>query len=210
MSFLRKTLSLGKQEQKVVEKIRKHIRLLCSACDAFKNALEDNSAKLMGDVVELEREGDTIRREIISDVYDGAFLPYLRSDLCKFVEMVDHIFDAVKDTASYYLDAKIPEAIQDECARVAALNLGTCEMLLITFEAMLEGDDLREKTLAIRIYEKKVDDIKFSLFKDVRKTPVASFWEGKVLADFILGLTTISDIIEDASDYLQIINVSMR
>ena len=75
---------------------------------------------------------------------------------------------------------------------------------------MLKGDDLREKTLAIRIYEKKIDDIKFGLIKDIRKIPVNNFWEGKILSDFISGITNISDIIEDASDSLQIINVSMK
>jgi len=83
-------------------------------------------------------------------------------------------------------------------------------MFLITFETMLKGDDLREKTLAIRIYEKKIDDIKFSLIKDIRKIPINNFWEGKTLSDFISGITNVSDIIEDASDYLQIINVSMK
>jgi predicted phosphate transport protein (TIGR00153 family) len=164
----------------------------------------------MRHVADLEREGDSIRREIISDIYEGAFLPYFRSDLCKFVETVDHVFDHVKDTASCYLETKLPEDIREECIRVAVLNVGICEMLLLTFEAMLRGEDLREKTLAIRIYEKKVDDIKFGLCRDVRRTSISSFWEGKFLADFISGLTGISDIIEDASDYLQIILVSMR
>jgi len=39
---------------------------------------------------------------------------------------------------------------------------------------------------------------------------VASFWEGKKLSDLLTGLTMISDFIEDASDHLQIINVSTR
>jgi predicted phosphate transport protein (TIGR00153 family) len=143
-------------------------------------------------------------------VHDGAFLPYIRPDLCKFVEVVDGVFDLLEDTALFYLDAKLPENIREDCVRVALLNQRICEMLLLTFEAMLKGEDLSEKTLAVRIYEKKVDDIKFDLFRDVRETRIESFWEGKVLADFLSGLTTISDIIEDASDYVQIINMAMR
>jgi hypothetical protein len=85
-----------------------------------------------------------------------------------------------------------------------------CEMLLITFDAMLNGEDLREKALAIRIYEKKIDDIKFGIFKDIQQVPVDDFWQGKILADFVSGLTAISNTIEDAGDHLQIINVSMK
>jgi predicted phosphate transport protein (TIGR00153 family) len=69
---------------------------------------------------------------------------------------------------------------------------------------------LREKTLAIRIYEKKVDDMKFDLIGRLRNKEVKNFWEGRALSDFISYLTHISDVIEDASDYLHIINLSMR
>jgi predicted phosphate transport protein (TIGR00153 family) len=208
--FLEKILSLSKKEQEVTDNMRKHIKLLCSTCDLLKTALEKDDRNLMRNLIDLERESDSIRREIISKIYEGAFLPYLRPDLCRFVEIVDHVFDVLENTVLYYLDGKIPEQIKNECIRVAYLNLKICEMFLITFEALLKGDDLREKTLAIRIYEKKIDDIKFSLIRDIHKIPVSNFWEGKILSDFISGLTTISDIIEDASDYLQIINVSMK
>jgi len=210
MIFLKKALSQGKQEKQVVENMKRHIQLLCTACDIFKSALEESNRSLMYHVIDLEREGDSIRREIISDIHDGAFLPYIRPDLCKFVEVVDSVFDILEDTASYYLDATLPENVKAECVRVALLNQRISEMLLLTFKAMLKGEDLSEKTLAVRIYEKKVDDIKFDLFRDIRKTPINNFWEGKVLADFLSGLTTISDIIEDASDYVQIINVAMK
>ena len=208
--ILEKILSKGKKERQVIENIRRHIKLLCTACKDFKSALETNNRNRMRNVVDLEREGDSIRREIISNIHEGAFLPYLRPDLCKFVEIVDGVFDLLEDTASHYLETEIPDQMKGECVKVALLNVGICEMLLITFEAMLEGEDLRDKTLAIRIYEKKIDDIKFSLIKEAREIPTRNFWEGKILSDFMSGLTMISDIIEDASDYLQMINVSMR
>jgi len=83
-------------------------------------------------------------------------------------------------------------------------------MLSITFEALCEGQDLREKMLVIRIYEKKVDEMKLDLVKKLMGREIKTFWEGKVLSDFISYLSNISDIIEDASDYLQILNISIR
>jgi hypothetical protein len=44
----------------------------------------------------------------------------------------------------------------------------------------------------------------------MRTIPVDNFWQGRTLAEFVSDLITISDMIEDASDYLQIINFSMR
>jgi predicted phosphate transport protein (TIGR00153 family) len=208
--ILERILQFGKKEREVTEDMRRHIQLLCDACNTFKTAMEKQDRNLMREVIDLERQGDSVRRDVISHIYEGAFLPYLRPDLCKFVEVVDEVFDLLKDTASCYLDTDLPEPLRNDCVRVALLNFRMCEMLLITFEAMLEGRDLREKTLAIRIYEKKIDDMKFDIFSQAQEVGVTDFWSGKMLSDLISGLTSISDMIEDASDHLQILNLSTR
>jgi len=208
--FLKKLLAPGKKEEAVIEDLKKHIQLLRSGLDLFEKALTQDDKELMGSIVDLEREADVIRRRVISNIYDGAFLPYLRPSLCKFVEIIEHVFDLVKDGAYKYLDLEIDKLIKSYCAQIAALNVKICEMLLISFETVTGGGDLREKSLAIRVYEKKVDDIKMDLFRDLKKVEVKTFWEGLALSDFVSGLTSVSDIIEDASDYLQMINVSMR
>ncbi len=208
--ILEKIFSHGKKERQVTEAIERHIQLLCKACQIFKDALERRDRNLMWEVIELERDADAVRRDVIAHIYEGAFLPYIRPDLCKFVEIVDEVFDALKDTAFHSLDYELPEALREESTRVALLNFRMCEMLLIAFDAMVKGLDLREKALAVRIYEKKIDEIKFILMGEAHQVPVESFWKGRMLADFLLGLTSISDRIEDASDHLQIIHVSMR
>ena len=208
--FLKKILSYGKKEDQVIENVKEHLRLLCLAFESFYSGIKNNDSSKMREVIDLEREGDSVRREIISTIYAGAFLPYLRPDLCRFVETLDRVFDSLEDTAFNYADAALPEEIREECVRVASMNTNMCEMLAISFDAMVNGEDLREKALAIRIYEKRIDDIKFSVLKEMRTLPVEDFWQGRTLAEFVSDLTTISDMIEDASDYLQIINISMR
>jgi len=208
--FLKKILSYGKKEDQVIENVKEHLRLLCLAFESFYGGIRNNDSSKMREVIDLEREGDSVRREIISTIYAGAFLPYLRPDLCRFVETLDRVFDSLEDTAFNYSDVALPEEIREECVRVASMNTNMCEMLAISFDAMVNGEDLREKALAIRIYEKRIDDIKFSVLKEMRTLPVEDFWQGRTLAEFVSDLTTISDMIEDASDYLQIINISMR
>lgn len=200
----------GKKEQEVMAEIKKHIGFLRSACETFKRGMESEDERLMLSVSDLEREGDIARRGIFSSIYDGAFLPFLRPNICRFVEIVDNALDVVKHAALEYADLKLDEETKDDCIRITHTNLEMCEMLLMAFESLAEGDNLREKSLAIRIYEKRVDEIKFDLIKNLRKKEIKNFWEGKVLSDFIYNLTTISDLIEDASDYLQILNISLR
>jgi uncharacterized protein len=207
---IKKWLLPHQKEDVALANIRRHIKLLRDACEIFWIAMDRGERARMRSVMDLEREGDTVRRSVVSSIYEGAFMPYIRPYVVNYVETVDGIFDLLEDTAINYLDMALPDSMKDECTRVAVLNLRMCEMLSVTFEATIRGEDLREKALAIRIYEKKIDDIKFGLIRDMRSIPMSDFWKGQIMSDFVIGLTTISDIVEDAIDYLQIISVSMR
>lgn len=202
----------AKKEQKVIERISKHIQILHTAAECFKKAIEKKESEQMYCVADLEREADSIRREIMSMIYEGAFLPYLRSNICRFVEIVEEAFDLLKEAASEfdYIGQGLDKEIEEDCIQIADRNLQMSDMLLIAFETLFSKGDLREKTLAIRIYEKQVDEIKVDLIRKMTEREVKSFWHGKILSDFVSHLTRISNVIEDASDYLLIINVSLR
>jgi hypothetical protein len=209
---LEKVFFGAKKEQKVIDGIIKHIQILRAAAECFKSAMEARNNEQMYCVADLEREADSIRREIVSMIYEGAFLPYLRSNLCRFVEIVEEAFDLLKEAASNfeYIGNELDKEMEEECIKIADKNYQMSEMLLIAFETLFSKDDLREKMLAIRIYEKQVDEIKFDLIRKLTEIEVKNFWHGKMLSDFVSHLARISNVIEDASDYLLIINVSLR
>ena len=202
----------GSKEEKVLSLIEEHLELLLKSCKSFKDALFLSDKILMSRVLDLEREGDVIRREIIAHVYEGAFLAFLRPNLCQFVEIVDEVIDEVKDAAQrYILDISVDKHIIDECIKISNLNEEASEVLLLSFKAFYKGEDLREKNLAIRIVEKRVDEIKIELFKNLLNlNDQRNFWHNKLLADFLYSLANISDLIEDASDALQILSISLR
>ncbi len=208
---LEKFFSPSKKEQEAIKNIKKHIKVLITASCIFRDAVEKGDKTLMLDVAELEREADSIRRELITQIYEGAFLPFLRPNIFRFVEMVDEAFDVLEDAALEYehIYQKLDD-IKDDCREIANVNAQMCEMLLLALDSLFYKEDLREKSLAIRIYEKKVDEIKFDIIEKMRDMEVKNFWEGKMLSDFISYLTRVSDVIEDASDYLNIIKISLR
>lgn len=210
--MLNKIISGGKLEKKVIENIRNHIKTFCSASDCFKNALGEKDIQATFCVVDLEREADSIRREIISSIHEGAFLPFIRPNLCRFIEMVDEAFDVLEDAAFEfrYVNMEIYKIIEYECLKIASINSNMCELLLIAFDSLFSKGNLKEKNLAIRIYEKQVDDLKFDIEEKLRKLEIKSFWDGKTISDFVTYFTKISDLIEDASDYLYIIEISLR
>jgi len=204
--FLKKLIGHEDREKEVIRDMDSHLRLLQDGCKAFHEAIERNDHARMRRVKELEREADTIRRDIVSHIYEGAFLPYLRPELSKFVELVDQVFDLLEYASACYLEIRFPDSLRSEAARVAFLNQEMCGMLRLTLQATTAGEDLREKRLAIRIYEKRIDDLKFGLMHDAKAIPVEDFWEGKTLSDFLSRLSSVSDVIEDASDHLGIIS----
>jgi uncharacterized protein len=204
--FLKKLIGPGRLENEVIQDMDRHIRLLGAGCEAFLKAIRENDHRGMRRVKELEREADAIRRDIVHHIYEGAFLPYLRPELSKFVEIVDQVFDLLEYSSACYLEIRFPDSLRSEAARVAFLNLQMCEMLRITLRTMTAGKDLREKLLAIRVYEKRVDDLKFGLMKDARAIHVNDFWEGDLLSGFLSRLCSVSDLIEDASDHLAVIS----
>lgn len=202
----------GKLEKKVIEDIKTHIKILCSAAECFKNSISTENKEGTFCVADLEREADSVRREIISNIHQGAFLPFIRPNICRFIEMVDEAFDALEDAAFEfrYVRDDLYKIIKPECEKIAKINAAICELLLIAFDTLTAKGDIKEKNLAIRIYEKQVDDLKFDIINKLRTIELNNFWDGKIISDFVEYNTKISDLIEDASDYLYIIEISIK
>lgn len=210
--MLEKILGIGKLEKKVLENIKKYLQTLNSAIECFKNVLLTENSEGTYCVEGLEREADSLRREIFSTIYEGAFLPYIRPNLCTFIEIAEKAFDSLKICSFEfrYLNKDFFHLIKDEVIKIANINLEMSEILISAFQSLIEKNNIREKNLAIRILEKKVDEIKIDISEKIRKCNITNFWEGENISKFITGLVEISDIIEDASDYLYIIDLSLK
>lgn len=201
----------GKVEKKVIEKIKKYINLLCNSADCLLNTFKNYDLEGTYCVGNFEREADVIKREIMGLIYEGAFLPYIRPNLLRFIEILEKAFDNLKHLSSNfrYLNLDLYKKIESECSKIAFMNAEICQILLLAFEG-LERNNLREKNLAIRIYEKKIDEIKLELIEKLKGVEIKNFWDGKILSDFLELLTGFSDIIEDASDHLYILELSLK
>ncbi len=210
--MLEKFFGGGKLEKKALESIKNYLQIFISAQECLKNLFLTENLEKSYCIENLEREADSIRREIISTIYEGAFLPYIRPNLCAFIEITEKAFDFMKICAFEfrYLNKEFYQTIKEEVLKIANINIEMAEILYRAFQSLMEKNNLREKNLAIRIYEKKVDEIKLDLTEKVRDKEVINFWEGKNIDEFLNALVKISDIIEDASDYLYILDISLK
>ena len=69
---------------------------------------------------------------------------------------------------------------------------------------------MENRTVNIRAKEREIDILRNRIYEKLVKREVSSYWEGKILSDFIDHLVYVSDIIEDAADLIQVLNVSLR
>ncbi|ROR02937.1 DUF47 family protein [Desulfosoma caldarium] len=198
------------KEEAALKAMHEHLQLMCMANDALGDLIRREETSRAETIYDLEREGDMARRHALSIIFEGAFLPYLRPSLCRFVELVDQAFDTLEDTARFFERISLHDAIADECRTITSLNKEMCEILRLAFQRAIHGEDIREQVLAIRILEKRVDDLKAEINQKIHDIPVGDFWQGKFYADFLDSLTTFSDHIEDASDALYVLTVSFR
>ncbi|MCX7823727.1 MAG: TIGR00153 family protein [Syntrophobacterales bacterium] len=198
-----------KNEQLVLKEMRTHLELLEQACRCFVDFLKGGDKRFLEEIVEIEREGDIVRRNILSTLYKGAFLPYLRPNIYRFVEIIDETLDLLKDKARLCEFISIPPILLDDTLQIAVLNTEMVRMLIIAFDTFVAGDDLRERVLAVRIYEKRIDDLYHDLFLRITKVSVEDFWQGRGLGDFFSLLVKLSDLVEDAGDVLSLLHLSL-
>ncbi len=213
--MLTRLLGFGKLERKAIQKIESYLNTLLKALKCLKVTIVEEKEEETYCIENLEREADVLKREIIAIIYEGAFLPYVRPSLCTFIETIEKAFEFLKVCAVEfrYLNTDMYQAIKQECTKVADLNVEMGEVLISAFNTLKEKADIREKNLAIRVCEKKIDEIKHEIMDRLRRCDackVVSFWEGKDLSDFVEALVSISDVIEDASDYLYILELSLK
>jgi len=206
-----KRLFAGSREREVIKLFKEHLNSVKLSCEAFAKAIETDDKTLLNEVCELEKTGDAIRREIALKLYEGAFLPVMRGTLYKLAETVDEILDTLENVAIDYVRlASLDSDVRELCVKVANLNTKMSVNLMEAFEALGGKADLSDKTIKIRAREREVDAIKHEIYRKLIKKEVSNFWEGKILSDFIDNLVKVSDIIEDAADLIQILNVSLR
>ncbi len=213
--FFRRVFFGGKLESEVLRLVNEHLKILVDACEVFKLALERDDISLLRSVCELEDEGDRVRREIAMKIYEGAFLPYVRPNIYRFAEIVDEAIDKVEDTTYDYIylkscrDSNLLEVVKEDLLRIAELNLKSSRRLMEAFNYLVEGGNLSKVTLKIRVYEREVDSIKHELSKKIRGVSV-DVWSALTFLNLLHHIVSVTDLIEDAGDVVQIINVSLR
>jgi predicted phosphate transport protein (TIGR00153 family) len=177
-----------------------------------KEYLSDNIEQAKSLALKVDRcesASDVILREIMAQLYSGAYLPSLRSDIFHLAQCMDSLANAAEACCDVFLDQRpdIPEAMKPNFHSIMEKSIASCNPLTEAVSLFFSGNDteiIREKARQVGIKESDVDKEEWDLTRDIFKTDLD--YAHKIhLKQCLESIVTISDRAEDTSDQLQLI-----
>ena len=208
----------AKREHEVEDLMFQHFQLVGKTLEEFQRVVADylrgerEFKKEAYKVHEFEHEADIVRRGIGRKLYQGAFLPIYREDYLTLIEKVDEIANQAETATSFIVLTRpeVPDFLLDDLKELLRSSVKTFEPMKEAL-AYLSGDITKVMEVTDRIgkLEQEVDLLEWEAIKKVYKSelPLA---EKNILREFINHIASISDLIEDAAERLDVMVVKRR
>lgn len=169
---------------------------------------------IVNKIVTLEREADIIRHQVIRDLLQGGLLVDSRKSTMRLIEGIDLIANIAEDCIQMICDENI---VLDPWIShsIHEINTLTGKQLELLIEVLLQivtkynMDDVLLQIEEIEHLESQADQVENMLIKDLfeKELDLSLKLHYK---QFIRLVTSMSDIIEDLSDEVEIILASRR
>ncbi|WP_292459517.1 TIGR00153 family protein [Methanothermococcus sp.] len=200
-----------KPEKEVINLLKTHVSLSIDSIKVLDEYIDDKSDNKLREIIKLEKEGDEIRKRVILNLYE-AFLPSMKKELNYSIEILDEVLDSIKHGALIYnlMTFDLDDTIEKKCKLILNISLNMLNSMYNLIDVFENGGDFKKHIKDIKAGEEKIDDIHHEIYRYMVNMKINSFWEGKLMSDFVDKITEISDYIENVSDEFQIIYLSYR
>ncbi len=195
------------KEKSIIDNLRLLIQMSLKSIELLKEYMDSKDGKILKEIIKIEEEGDETTKNIRINL-ENAFLPNMRRELSRSAELLDETLDSLKHAAMLYelLKTDIDKYLREEIELVLMITVDMFKHLDRVLDVIEKGGDLDPIIKEIKDKEKFIDDVyQNRIYKYLINLDVESFWEGKILCDFIDNIVNISDYIEDVADELHII-----
>jgi hypothetical protein len=210
---------MPRREEEVISLMDQHLEKVEECLESMRKTVEDylkgdiDSAKANGlKTHNLEGEADGLRRRIIEEFHKGAFLPALREDLIGLALSVDKVADRAESTCDFIMLTR-PDILEEFKEDFRKITIDS----IAVFSPMKEGKRnlfkdfslSREKTIEVHGLEAKVDDEEWKLNRRIftSELPLARKMH---LRDVVWHIASVSDVIEDAADVLEVLIIKKQ
>jgi len=213
MPLFRTTKVIERQIEEFLDAVGQGALVFRDAVHAYlAGDLDDFTAKLRI-LEELERQADSLSREVESSLYSQSLIPEHRGDVLALLEHTDDIIDRAK-TSLQRFDVErpqIPDAWRPQYARLADTVERCAEALIMAARRFFRdpsavGDFLYK----VHHYEGEADHIGLELRRGLFADPSLALAHRQHLRYFVEGIDRVADMAEAVADRLAIYAIKRR
>lgn len=205
-------------EKEIVDLMRKHMQKIFAMNNVLVeagNAVVAGKYKIVGEkakeISEMEHEADGVRREMLSKLYGGAFLPGMRMQLYNLINMLDDIAGDIQNSiqAFVYLRNKtFPKEVKSIFSKIIAETSETLLSLGKALEDLLEGKpELASDVKEVLKKEHNIDLLKKELFDYTLFAKKLDPLSSRVIGDIVDFVSHISDMAETCADQMELLKI---
>lgn len=214
-------VTFSRKEGAIIERLKEDLGVVREAEQQLPNVV---AAVAKGDVAsclaardrifQLEDKADEVRRELSTQIAQGAFFGGVREDMLGLLEKIDNIADKAKDSAQLITltevsDPKARSVLASDDMRDFLANLDAAVVALQQTIGAFEKD---RKTILglvheVEKYEEAADDSKHRMLRTLfdpsggKMDPVTLI----LVMDFLFSADDVADNAEDASDVVTVL-----
>jgi len=185
------------------------ISLIREMIVSFTNDDNEEAARKAKAIVEMEREADDIKEEVIDKLMNSALHPLDQEEIIKLIMTADNIAAHCKSTARkllYVHSNEVPPHIKEGLKGIVDLLYDEANALRLTIEALVKGtNDVTENAEKTERLEEAIDDARVDLLAQILKwgdmSEHVSDWI--MLKEAVENIEMASDKIEDTADVLR-------
>jgi len=185
------------------------ISLIREMIVSFTNDDNEEAARKAKAIVEMEREADDIKEEVIDKLMNSALHPLDQEEIIKLIMTADDIAAHCKSTARKLLcvhSNEVPPHIKEGLKGIVDLLYDEANALRLTIEALVKGtNDVTENAEKTERLEEAIDNARVDLLAQILKwgdmSEHVSDWI--MLKEAVENIEIASDKIEDTADVLR-------
>jgi hypothetical protein len=110
--ILKKRLEIGRQIDDFLDKVSEAGLLFKSGVDAYLSGNIDSFEKKIEDIIEIEHDGDALRRNLEEALYVQTLIPESRGDVLELLENMDALLDRFKG-AMWQFNIERPQLLKE-------------------------------------------------------------------------------------------------
>ena len=203
------------EEDEVINLLNKHLSLVNDADKVLKESFDfamKGKYKIVEEknkkIFEIEREADLLKKKMTTMLYEGAFLPAMRSNLYQMIMANDVVCNDIQNAASmlvYLKIFKLPKSIWSILERLQLKSSESIKQLNLVFGALIDyKKNIDSEVGRIRMIESEADALQKELFETMyfgkkgKKDALIIHTVGK----FGHNLSVISDSCQSAAEIM--------